>query len=282
MITLHAYLLVVNFTTQSIRFVNEKFNAALKFLGVMLTLYVTMIISDQIYKSVAVDDQFTLGARSSWFTLELLSQFAVVFSNASYLFLRALTKVKLSDEKHLDPRLRIADSDALTAKSLILQCWNIESSCFWLTNFFIWSSLLPLEAPDPSILTALAWMASTIYFCGLSVPILLFVSWKDGPNWWTSCSPYLYLVLLLSTYIVLPLANILCAVLLFCLSDSVKTSPYSSFVLFYAGVSLAKMVTFTVIYMYHVSAARCAYAEQIAKRRAQAKLAANDSVESGE
>jgi hypothetical protein len=37
--------------------------------------------------------------------------------------------------------------------------------------------------------------------------ILIFISWKKGPNWWKAVAPFIYLVFTVFVYILLPLVN---------------------------------------------------------------------------
>ena len=75
--------------------------------------------------------------------------------------IRACVKPKISDEKNLDPKLRVADSDVLASKSFHLNCWNLEITLMFLTFCIERSGLLYFIEPELN-------MKIAIYIIGYS------------------------------------------------------------------------------------------------------------------
>lgn len=193
---------------------NENFNLFLGFVGLMLALYVHMLAAQDLFRAVYWGLRPDNIARSAWILLELFFQFSIVLSNAAFLLLRSFGTVKPSNDKHLDQSVCIADSDTLTSKSFLLNCWNIEVSTMFLAMLLGSTGIFTPWPPLPDTVPALVVICCSVSFGAICAPFFILVPWQTGPRWWTSCAPYLYMALLISIYLVVPLVNIVYAAVL--------------------------------------------------------------------
>ena len=86
------------------------------------------------------------------------------------------------------------------------------------------------------------------YIALISVSILIFRTWKTGPEWWVKIAPKLYYSLLIVVYLILPSLNILVE-LSAAISPKIKqkNSQYMAWILFYMVVCISRLIEFFVI-----------------------------------
>ena len=125
----------------------ENLNLILSFLGMMFSLWIITQVSDQINNWVINPFKSGLPARQMWYTLELFFLFSIVLSHITFLLIRTFTKVKVSNEKLLDPSLCFQDKDILSSKSFHMNCWNVEMTLAFISCIIHHSGLLDFEHP---------------------------------------------------------------------------------------------------------------------------------------
>ena len=82
-------------------------------------------------------------------------------------------------------------------------------------------------------------------FC---ITFLVFVSWKKGPQWWTNISHYVFFILLLLNYILIPLANI--AVFVYYIFDpsiDLKAEPIESYIIFFTVICFSRILEYVTL-----------------------------------
>ena len=80
------------------------------------------------------------------------------------------------------------------------------------------------------------------YINTLFIAILIFVSWKKGPAWWTKISPYLFFALLVFVYFVVPFLNVVLAMALILFPNiNLRQSMFESWAAFYMSLQIIKI-----------------------------------------
>lgn len=77
------------------------------------------------------------------------------------------------------------------------------------------------------------------------ISFLVFVPWKRGSKCWTSVSPYIFYVVLLMNYLIIPFANIFVSFFLFCNPHwDLKAQTAETYVLFFFGTCCMRIFEF--------------------------------------
>ena len=98
----------------------------------------------------------------------------------------------------------------------------------------------------------LFWSLEVILFSNLvsvfCISFLVFVHWKKGPVWWTKISHVVFFSLLITNYIIIPLANVVIAVF-FILDPKIdlKTEPIESYIVFFMVICSMRLVEYFTI-----------------------------------
>jgi len=77
--------------------------------------------------------------------------------------------------------------------------------------------------------------------------MMIFISWKKGPKWWTTAAPFLYLGLIVISDIILPVVNI--SLLIYYLFDpniKMRESNFESWAISFAVLCIAKILEFFI------------------------------------
>jgi small-conductance mechanosensitive channel len=80
------------------------------------------------------------------------------------------------------------------------------------------------------------------------ITFLIFVSWKKGPEWWLNISPYFFFVALIINYLLLPIINILLALVLICDPKvNLKNQTAESYYVFFTIVCISRVVEYFIL-----------------------------------
>lgn len=80
------------------------------------------------------------------------------------------------------------------------------------------------------------------------ISFLIFVPWKKGPTWYLKFSHYLFYGMLLTNYVILPLANIGVQTYFICWKAiDLEIEPIESYIIFFNIVCFMRLVEFVTI-----------------------------------
>lgn len=83
------------------------------------------------------------------------------------------------------------------------------------------------------------------YISMICTIILIFIPWKQGPKKWVKYAPYLFFFLMITVYMIIPIANMAFAAALWGIPNiPSKTSVYESWVVFYFIVNISRVLSF--------------------------------------
>ena len=101
-----------------------------------------------------------------------------------------------------------------------------------------------------------------ILFCNycsvIMIFMLLFISWKKGPEWWTSRSPKIYYGMVLTMFVILPSINFIWSFYTICDPRlPLRDSPNENWIVLYTVICVARIIEyFTTIRKVHIHDAR--------------------------
>ena len=124
---MHAYSTVATFiqTRRSIK--SDALKMFMIFSAMWFTLIVTMDVAKTfIHQLGGVRISTGTEAFNQWLKLELFLNLAIVLTCCVFLFFRALIKIKISSEKHIDPDKIVPTVDSLIAFKYLIDCWMNE------------------------------------------------------------------------------------------------------------------------------------------------------------
>ena len=75
----------------------------------------------------------------------------------------------------------------------------------------------------------------------------IFISWRKGPKWWVTISPFVYFAMLLLSYIIMPSIIVIYTVVLILAPTQFYTDYYSSWNIMYCTIACCQFVSFFVV-----------------------------------
>ena len=124
---MHAYSTVATFIQARTCIKSEALKVFMNFSAMWFTLVVTMEVAKTLNNQVGgSDDSVGTVAFNNWLRLELTLTLAIIVSCSVFLLFRAVTKIKISSEKHIDPDKILPTVDSLIASKFFINCWMTE------------------------------------------------------------------------------------------------------------------------------------------------------------
>jgi hypothetical protein len=122
--------------------------------------------------------------------------------------MRSLKKNELDPTVYVDDNKKIPTIDTIVSMHEVASLFHTEFVPFFIGNCQLF---VPdgAQIPAPPGAYQLNFILVSNYINTLLVTILIFVPWKKGPAFYQKFSPYLYFVIMIIVYLVLPILNIL-------------------------------------------------------------------------
>lgn len=246
----HAFMTVVLIFVQIERIGYQGLKMALNFAGMLFSIYLLLKVADCNFRTPAPAfcKNLDTAAMVTWFRVELVLNFGIILSNVVFLFLRAIFKHKMQVDDLIDARKKTSNIDTLLALQKLANAFHNEAVPLIISTVLYLSPGNVL--PDGTIRTfggnqlqfQLNLITGSNYINTFFIAILVFVSWKKGPTWWTKISPYLFFALLMFVYFVVPFLNVVLALALILFPDiNLRQSMFESWAAFYMSLQIIKI-----------------------------------------
>lgn len=246
----HAFMTVVLIFVQIERINWHGTKMALNFAGMLFSIYLLLKVADSNFRTPAPAycKNLDTAAMVTWFRVELVLNFGIIISNMTFLFLRSLFKHKMQVDDLIDARKKTSNIDTLLALQKLANAFHNEAVPLIISTF-LWMS--PANVlPNGTVRTfggnqlefqQLLILVSN-YVNTAFVAILIFASWKKGPQLWTSVSPYVFFALLMTIYFVVPFLNVVLALALICYPKiNLRESMFETWAAFYMALQIVKI-----------------------------------------
>ena len=225
---------------------------ALTFCCMMFALYVLLSVSELNFYSPRVIDCPNQDTKNFiyWIRCEMMSSVSVSFACTAFMFLRYCSRTKLQIITSLERHMTTPQIDTLVALMPLCHAFVNDVGPFLVIAFQVytngWSCNHDRCLPAP---TDLYFMFSTQTISLVIVVLFIFVSWREGPAWWTKIAPYLYYAGLQLWGIVFPLANVI-AFIVTCLvhGGEWNHSTYTNWGVCYCILMVARLITYAFFY----------------------------------
>lgn len=173
-------------------------------------------------------------AAVTWFRIELAVNIGIVLSNIIFMSARAIFKHKILVDDTLDDRKKLPQIDTMIALQRVGNSWNNEALPFIISNFLWFFPASGRYTSDSILVIQQFAILICNYISVFSVFLMIFISWKKGCRLWVKIAPYLYYVLMINLYLVMPAANTLFATALILYpSINLKLSIFESWLVLY-------------------------------------------------
>jgi hypothetical protein len=150
------------------------------------------------------------GGVLTWFTVELWAWYGIIISNCLFQCVRAFTgKLPLDTAKGVADFNRLPTLDSILAMNDIAVSFHTECVPCVVSSFLNYSRLSFQSNNNTKEAFQLKIILVSQYIALVCVSILIFRTWKTGPDWWVRNAPKLYFCLLMIVYLILPSLNIL-------------------------------------------------------------------------
>lgn len=256
----HAILVVVAFVVHNERISYDGFKQSINFLGMIFYISTILSVSSSNFYFTQIEQQDLLVQTATlitWFRIELITSVGIIVSNAVFLALRSCFKHKIQLDQHIDERKKLPQVDTILALHEIATAFHTQFVPWIVSNmliFLISSGQFPVAGIDQEVYTVL--------FCNyvsvIMIFMLLFISWKKGPEWWTSRSPKIYYGMVLTMFVILPSINVIWSFYTICDPRlPLRDSPNENWIVLYTVICVARIIEyFTTIRKVHLHDAR--------------------------
>lgn len=83
---------------------------------------------------------------------------------------------------------------------------------------------------------------------GGCITFLIFVNWKKGPDWWLKISHFVFYVMLLMNYIIVPLINVLISIFYIVTPlVNLKSESIETYIIFFTVVCIMRIIEYFIL-----------------------------------
>lgn len=239
---IHFCMMILNYITSNTRFTYNSIKQLAGFVGMILTIYLICIVSRlaYIFPRPMIWINTNLGGMFCWLEIEWLVFGGTLIANILFLAIRCLVTHKIQFDQ-LPERKQLPNVDTIFA---IIDVSNAFTGQvvplfvgFWLNRLYVIHS------------KAFNWALVVILFSNIisvfCITVMVFVSYKTGPEWWLKISLKVFKILVWVNYIVVPFSNLVALVVLVAIrKKEIFDDIASSWVVFWAVLCVFRIIEF--------------------------------------
>ena len=245
---IHGLLFVLNSVVSSSRLNLDCGKQFFAFIGMVLMVVLIFDVTSLLYvfpetNAIKFAPENVIGC-FIWIELEWMIFLAVILSNIFFILIRTMITHKIQLDQ-VPVRKQLPDVDTIVAIKEVADEFAAQYVPFIV-------SILIFFQPNGTNTGQLYWTLKMILLSNMAsvvcITFLVFVSWKKGPAWWTKISHYVFFILLLLNYIIIPLANIVVFVW-YVLDPTIdlKSEPIESYIIFFSVICFARIMEYVTL-----------------------------------